>query len=163
MQVIEIPANVCPRKAFKLDSDEQHLIEFKPGIEVLPAQFADSDTNTTPTFYYIQRHEPGTPHWRDGGHECSDSNGARRAFHLDSLIVHPKYFKRKAKAEKIRTSKGTGKRGRPKMDPSLKKTPTVYVKTGGKRGRPRKDPNTLQTLKVYVPTGGKRGRPSKNK
>ena len=117
MQVIEIPANVAPRKAFKLDSDEQHLVEFKPGIEVLPAQFADSDTNTTPTFYYIQRHEPNTPHWKDGGFECSDSNGAKRAFHLDALIVHPKYFKRKAKAEKILKSKGTGKRGRPRKDP----------------------------------------------
>lgn len=161
MKIIEIPAAIVPRKAFSLDADEQHLTEFKRGIEVLPAQYADSDTNGTPIFYFIQRHEPGTPHWQDGGYECSDSNGARRAFHLDSLIVHPKYFKRKAKAEKIRTSKGTGKRGRPKMDPSLKKTPTVYVKTGGKRGRPRKDPNTLQTLKVYVPTGGKRGRPRK--
>ena len=161
MKIIEVPANVCPRKAYQLDSDEQHLVEFKPGIEVLPAQFADSDTNTTPIFYFIQRHEPNTPHWKDGGFECSDSNGARRAFHLDSLIVHPKYFKRKAKAEKILKSKGTGKRGRPKMDPSLKKTPTVYVKTGGKRGRPRKDPNTLQAPKVYIPTGGKRGRPRK--
>ena len=130
---------------------------------MLPAQFADSDTNTTPTFYYIQRHEPNTPHWKDGGHEVGDSNGAKRAFHLDALIVHPKYFKRKAKAEKILKSKGTGKRGRPKMDPALRKTPTVYVPTGGKRGRPRKDPNTLQAPKVYVPTGRKRGRPSKNK
>ena len=163
MQIIEIPANVVPRKAFKLDSDEQHLVEFKPGIEVLPAQYADTDTNSTPTFYFIQRHEPNTPHWRDGGYECSDSNGARRAFHLDALIVHPKYFKRKAKAEKILKSKGTGKRGRPRKDPSQLKTPTVYVPTGGKRGRPRKDPNTLQAPKVYVPTGRKRGRPSKTK
>ncbi len=163
MQIIEIPANVVPRKAFKLDSDEQHLVEFKPGIEVLPAQYADTDTNSTPTFYFIQRHEPNTPHWRDGGYECSDSNGARRAFHLDALIVHPKYFKRKAKAEKILKSKGTGKRGRPRKDPSQLKTPTVYIPTGGKRGRPRKDPNTLQAPKVYVPTGRKRGRPSKTK
>jgi len=161
MKVIEIPAAIVPRKAFQLDDNEQHLTEFKPGIEVLPAHYADTDTTGTPIFYYIQRHEPGTPNWRDGGYECSDSNGARRAFHLDALIVHPKYFKRKAKAEKILKSKGTGKRGRPRKDPSELKTPTVYVPTGGKRGRPRKDPNTLQAPKVYVPTGGKRGRPRK--
>ena len=162
MKVIEIPAAVYPRKAFQLDADEQHFLDFKPGIQVLPAQYGEDESGAS-LFYFIQRHEPGTPHWKDGGYECSDSNGARRAFHLDALIVHPKYFKRKAKAEKIRTSKGTGKRGRPKKDPSELKVATVYVPTGGKRGRPRKDPNTLQTLKVYVPTGGKRGRPSKNK
>ena len=117
---------------------------------------------STPVFYFIKRHEPLTPHWYEGGFECRDSNGATRAFHLDALIVHPKYFKRKAKAEKILKSKGTGKRGRPKMDPALKKTPTVYVPTGGKRGRPRKDPSELKTPKVYIPTGGKRGRPRKD-
>ena len=47
------------------------------------------------------------------------------------------------------------------MDPSLKKTPTVYVKTGGKRGRPKMDP-TLKKSTVYVKTGGKRGRPRKD-
>ena len=161
MKVIEIPAAIVPRKAFQLDDNEQHLTEFKPGIEVLPAHYADTDTTGTPIFYYIQRHEPGTPNWRDGGYECSDSNGARRAFYLDALIVHPKYFKRKAKAEKILKSKGTGKRGRPRKDPSELKVQAVYVPTGGKRGRPRKDPNTLQAPKVYVPTGGKRGRPRK--
>ena len=161
MQIIEIPASIVPRKAFKLDSDEQHLVDFKPGIEVLPAHYADTDNSSTPVFYFVKRHEPLTPHWYEGGYECTDSNGAKRAFHLDALIVHPKYFKRKAKAEKIRTSKGTGKRGRPKMDPSLKKTPTVYVKTGGKRGRPKMDPALKKSI-VYVKTGGKRGRPRKN-
>ena len=161
MKVIEIPAAIVPRKAFQLDDDEQHLTEFKPGIEVLPAQYADTDTNGTPIFYFVQRHEPGTPHWKEGGYECNDSNGARRAFYLDSLIVHPKYFKRKAKAKAILERKGTGKRGRPRKDPSQLQQVKVYVPTGGKRGRPRKDPNTLQAPKVYVPTGGKRGRPRK--
>jgi len=159
MKVIEIPANVVPRKAFELDADEQHFVDFKPGIEVLPAQYAGCDTNNIPVFYFVQRHEPGTPHWRDGGFECTDSSGAYRAFYLDSLIVHPKYFKRKAKAKAILERKGTGKRGRPRKDPSQLQQPKVYVPTGGKRGRPRKDPNMLQAPKVYVPTGGKRGRP----
>jgi hypothetical protein len=47
------------------------------------------------------------------------------------------------------------------MDPSLKKTAVVYVKTGGKKGRPKKDPSELKSI-AYVKTGGKRGRPKKN-
>ena len=47
------------------------------------------------------------------------------------------------------------------MDPSLKKEVVAYVKTGGKRGRPKMDP-TLKKSTVYVKTGGKRGRPRKD-
>ena len=148
-----------PRKAYKVEENEQEYINFSNGIEVLPAMYYDNDNGGV--FYYVRTHADGTPGWKGGGHECIDGSGAKRAFHLDSLIVHPKYFKRKAKAEKIRTSTGTGKRGRPKMDPSLKKTPTVYVKTGGKRGRPKMDPTQKKSI-VYVKTGGKRGRPRKN-
>ena len=159
MKVIEIEAPVYPRKAYVVESDEQHFLEFKSGIEVLPAMYYDSNPDTI--FYYRKKHEDGEPGWKGGGYECVEANGAIRAFHLDSLIVHPKYFKRKAKAEKIRTSTGTGKRGRPKMDPSLKKEVIAYVKTGGKRGRPKMDP-TLKKSIVYVKTGGKRGRPRKD-
>ena len=159
MKVIEIEAPVYPRKAYVVESDEQHFLEFKTGIEVLPAMYYDSNPDTI--FYYRKKHEDGEPGWKGGGYECVEGNGAIRAFHLDSLIVHPKYFKRKAKAEKIRTSTGTGKRGRPKMDPSLKKEVIAYVKTGGKRGRPKMDP-TLKKSIVYVKTGGKRGRPRKD-
>ena len=162
MKIIEIPAAIVPRKAFVLDADEQHFLEFKPGIQVLPAQYSE-DESGAPLFHFIARHEDGEKCWKGGGYEVRDSNGASRAFHLDSLIVHPKYFKRKAKAKAILERKGTGKRGRPKKHPSELKVATVYVPTGGKRGRPRINSNTLQTLKVYVPTGGKRGRPSKNK
>ena len=162
MKIIEIPAAIVPRKAFLLDADEQHFLEFKPGIQVLPAQYSE-DESGAPLFHFIARHEDGEKCWKGGGYEVRDSNGASRAFHLDSLIVHPKYFKRKAKAKAILERKGTGKRGRPKKHPSELKVATVYVPTGGKRGRPRINSNTLQTLKVYVPTGGKRGRPSKNK
>ena len=157
MKVIEIDAPIVPRKAYVVDADEQQYLEFTEGIEVLPAMYYESDPGTK--FYFKKKHEDGEPGWRGGGYECFEENGAKRAFHLDSLIVHPRYFKRKAKAEKIRTS--SGKRGRPKMDPALKKTPTVYVKTGGKRGRPKMDP-TLKKSTVYVKTGGKRGRPRKN-
>jgi hypothetical protein len=78
---------------------------------------------------------------------------------LDALIVHPRYFKKKAKIEKYKVT--GGKRGRPSMDPSLKKVLGPYVPTGGKRGRPSKDPSEIKST-VYVPTGGKRGRPKKD-
>ena len=157
MKIIEIEAKVSNRKAYEIEADEQEYLNFSAGIEVLPAQYFDNDYGCK--FYYRKRHEPGTPHWADGGYECVEENGAIRAFHLDSLIVHPRYFKKKAKA--IQKAKTGGKRGRPKMDPSLKKVPVVYVKTGGKRGRPKMDP-TLKKSTVYVKTGGKRGRPRKD-
>ncbi|CAK7270562.1 hypothetical protein SEPCBS119000_004152 [Sporothrix epigloea] len=42
-------------------------------------------------------------------------------------------------AKVTKTGKGSGKRGRPKMDPALRKTQD-YVPTGRPRGRPPKDP-----------------------
>jgi hypothetical protein len=159
MKVISVEANISPRKVYVVENDEQQYLEFTEGIEVLPAMYYESDPGTK--FYFKKKHEDGEPGWKGGGYECVEENGARRAFHLDSLIVHPKYFKRKEKAAKILKRTGTGKRGRPKMDPALKKTPTVYVKTGGKRGRPAKDPSERKST-VYVKTGGKRGRPKKS-
>lgn len=157
MKVIDIEANIVPRKAYVVEADEQQYLEFTEGIEVLPANYYETEPGVK--FYYRKKHEPNTPGWKDGGYECVEENGAIRAFYLDSLIVHPRYFKRKEKAAKILKSKG--KRGRPKMDPALKKAPIVYVKTGGKRGRPKMDP-ALKKSTVYVKTGGKRGRPRKN-
>ncbi len=43
-------------------------------------------------------------------------------------------------------------------DIEISELSTVYVKTGGKCGRPKMDP-TLKKSTVYVKTGGKRGRP----
>jgi hypothetical protein len=157
MKVIEIDAPIVPRKAYVVEADEQEYLNFSEGIEVLPAQYYENSYDAK--FYFKKRFEPGEKYYPDGGYECFEENGAKRSFYLDALIVHPRYFKRKAKAEKIRTS--SGKRGRPKMDPALKKTPTVYVKTGGKRGRPKMDPS-LKKSTVYVKTGGKRGRPRKD-
>ena len=157
MKIIEIEAPIYPRKAYVLEENEQEYLNFTDGIEVLPAQYYDNDYGAK--FYFRKRHEPGEQFYPEGGYECIEENGARRSFYLDSLIVHPKFFKRKAKAEKIR--KSSGKRGRPKMDPSLKKNVEAYVSTGNKRGRPKKDPTQLKTV-AYVKTGGKRGRPKKN-
>ena len=161
MKVIEIPAEFWPRKAYVLDENDSHLLEFTPGIEVLPAQYHDAEAGGK--FYFIKEHLAGEKGWPEGGYSCRGSNGESRSFYKDSLIIHPKYFKRKVRAEKIRKGEITGKRGRPKMDPSLLKKVEIYVPTGGRKGRPRKDLNSLQQPKVYVPTGGKRGRPSKVK
>jgi hypothetical protein len=84
-------------------------------------------------------------------------------FYFDTLILHPRYFKKKRKStpKTINSPSVKGKRGRPKKDPKDLKTPQIYVPTGRKRGRPRKDPKNLKTPRVYVPTGGKKGRPKK--
>ena len=158
MKVIEIDAPTISRKVYVLAENEFEYLNFVEGIEVLPAMYYDNDN--AGKFYFKKRHEVGEQFWADGGYECLEENGARRAFHLDSLIIHPRCLQRKAKAEKIRTRTGTGKRGRPKMEPGLKKTVENYVPTGGKRGRPKKDPSLTKSI-VYVPTGGKRGRPKK--
>jgi hypothetical protein len=159
MKVIEVEAPIYPRKAYVVEANEQEYLDFKEGIEVLPAQYYENDYGRK--YYFRKFHPAGSPGFKDSGYECNDDTGARRYFFSDSLIVHPRYFKRKAKAAKILVSKGTGKRGRPKMDPSLKKEVVAYVKTGGKRGRPKMDP-TLKKSIVYVKTGGKRGRPRKD-
>jgi hypothetical protein len=157
MKIINIDTPIYPRKAYVLEENEQEYLNFTEGIEVLPAQYFENDYGAT--FYFRKRYEPGERFYPEGGYEVIEENGARRSFNLDALIVHPKHFKRKEKAAKI--LKTGGKRGRPKMDPSLKKTVEAYVKTGGKRGRPKKDPSELKST-VYVKTGGKRGRPKKN-
>jgi hypothetical protein len=158
MKVIEVSAQIYPRKAYVIDEHEQEYLNFTEGIEVLPAQYYENSYDSK--FYFRKHFNPGEPFYPEGGYECIEEGGAKRSFFLDALIVHPRYFARKAKAEKIRTSTGTGKRGRPKMDPKLKKINEIYVPTGGKRGRPSKDPLQKKSM-VYVPTGGKRGRPSK--
>lgn len=73
-----------------------------------------------------------------------------------------------AKVTKPATGKGSGRRGRPRLDPAERKT-QPYVPTGRPRGRPPKDPSqrksaaaTEKPAKPYVPTGRPRGRPRKH-
>ena len=169
MKIIEVqnPLSI-PRKKYILEENEQHLLDFKPGIEVLPAQYYDSDNGGE--FQYLKRHEVGEKGWKEGGHEVIDDFGLRRAFHLDALIIHPKVFKSKRKQKTydfiqqqtpisgVESNEPKRGRGRPAIAPELRKTPTVYVPKGTGRGRPRKDPSEIKTPKVYVPTGGQRGR-----
>jgi hypothetical protein len=67
--------------------------------------------------------------------------------------------------EKI-TTESKGKRGRPSIDPELKKIKLEYKPTGGKRGRPSMDPE-LKAIKDAekaeraARSTGKRGRPKK--
>jgi hypothetical protein len=159
MKIIEIKANTLTRKAYQLDTDEQHYLDFKSGVEVLPAMYYDSEI-ASGKFYFKQKHEPNTPMWKDGGYECYDDNGAFRAFHLDALIVHPRMFKKKIKSNitGVMIDKPKGKRGRPKSDPSLLKTKVEYVSTGRGRGRPKMDESLLKVKTQYIPNGGKRGR-----
>ena len=43
MKIIEIEANIVPRKAYVVEADEQQYLEFTDGIEVLPAQYYEND------------------------------------------------------------------------------------------------------------------------
>lgn len=65
---------------------------------------------------------------------------------------------------KVTKPKGTGRRGRPPMDPALRKT-VAYVPTGRPRGRPPKDPSQKKSATAATkakPKGaagpGRRGR-----
>lgn len=143
MKLITVPAPVFPRKAYELEGDEEKkFIEFTIGDKVLPAEYFDDEKGME--FTFIKRHENGEKGWDGGGYECYDSTGARRNFYLDALIIHPDKFERKARAAKIMSEPnkpiGTGKRGRPAMDPSLKKVQEEYKPTGGTRGRKALDP-----------------------
>jgi hypothetical protein len=143
MKIIEIPAKVYPRKAFMLDESEHaDYLTFTPGIRVLPAEYTVNSGDSVKdvsdsTFSYIKFHEDGEQFWNGGGHECVDHTGVKRAFYPDALIVHPDLFKKRKKLKQT-VAKSEGKRGRPKMDPILKKEIQIYVPTGGKRGRPKK-------------------------
>ena len=159
MEIIQINTSSIPRKAYALSEEEQQYLDFKEGIEVLPAAYSEGET--ADTFTYIKKHEPGEKHWRDGGHECWDSYGIRRAFYLDALIIHPKVFSTKRKTVKITPSEFNkpepGRRGRKPIPLELRKT-KPYVKTGGKRGRKAIDPSLKKEQKLYISTGQGRGR-----
>jgi hypothetical protein len=159
---------------------EPELVATTPGTRVLPAVF----------FYekgirceLIKRYEPGEYHLMiNGGFEVWVENGGKRYFELDQVIVHPAVIKhqksldkmlRKAEKEQAKRTRqytkaardaqkstGTGRRGRPAMDPIEKARRDQdklarAQKSGGQRGRP-KSGSVVSTPKE--PTGGKRGR-----
>jgi hypothetical protein len=154
MNIVEKPTSLdTMRKAFVLSPEEQYLLEFTPNVEVLPAETYDVSGNTR--YFYVKTYEVGAKHWEEGGHECIDSTGAKRAFHLDALIVHP--------GKTVVTVDGkTSKRGRPKKGESLVKKEIDPNAPKRQRGRPRKEgPKLVKVIDPNAPKRG-RGRPKKN-
>ena len=135
-------------------------------------------------FYLIKRYEPGEKRtFPRGGYEVRGEDGAMRSYNLDQVIIHPAVIKHKKTLEKMarkaekearkrerkigkverKVSTGTGRRGRPALDPVLKAARAAEqaartVKSGGKRGRPKSTDTVPKPPKVS--TGGRRGRPA---
>lgn len=161
---------------------EPELVATAPGTRVLPAvYFYEKGTRCE----LLKRWEPGEYRFMpNGGFEVWVEDGGRRYFELDQVIIHPAVIKhqksldkmlRKAEKEQAKRDrqytkaardaqkeKGTGRRGRPAMDPIEKARREQdkiarAQKSGGRRGRP-KSGSVVSTPKTYTPTGGKRGR-----
>lgn len=133
-------------------------------------------------FYLINRYEPGEKKtFPQGGYEVRDEGGALRSYNLDQIIIHPAVIKhrktldkmarkaekearkreRKNKSVERKASTGTGRRGRPALDPALKAAREVEktaraVVSNGRRGRPK----SATPKPPKVSTGGRRGRPA---
>jgi hypothetical protein len=150
MKIIEIENRFGPRKAYT-NVDSQYT-EFTKGIRVLPAPYFE---DRKIMFTFFAKHEPGTPMWPDGGYEVIGPMGEFRAYFLDQLILHPEIIKLRHQVS-IETNKSGAKRGRKAG------TETKVVKTNGtgKRGRPSIDPE-LRKNKPYIATGLPRGRRKK--
>ena len=161
---------------------EPELVATEKGTRVLPAvYFYEKGTRCE----LLKRWEPGEYRFMpNGGFEVWVEDGGRRYFELDQVIIHPAVIKhqksldkmmRKAEKEQSKRDrqytkatrdaqkeKGTGRRGRPAMDPIEKirreqEKAARAEKSGGRRGRP-KSRSVVSTPKTYTPTGGKRGR-----
>lgn len=168
MKVLENTEAFPPYKYFT--EVEEKFLKFTPECRVLPARHFNE-----PSLHFKLRKklEPGAKGFPNGGFELIGPDGGIYNFELNEVIVHPfqlgmlKYFstaQNVVNKEKVNTGV-PGKRGRPKMDPALRKTPLVYVPKGGKRGRPPLSPEEKakrEAAKASKPvvenTTGKRGR-----
>ncbi len=175
LEIIQIEGKIMPRMAFKGVEPEQ--LDFKEGDRVISADLKFRGDETR--LYFRKKHEPNTPSWKDGGYECVDEYGMRRAFFLDALILHPnqRWYDISGKKGKgrpkgsgavkppIDPDKPKGKRGRPSLSPEEKQKRETEIsnkpKGTGKRGRPAMDPS-LRKTKPYIPSGKPRGRPKKS-
>lgn len=170
MKVLENTETFPPYSYFT--EVEEKFTKFTPNCRVLPARYF-SEPNMH--FFLKRKYEPGeNKFFPNGGFEICDINGGTYNFGPNEVVVHPfhlnmmKYFSTSqsiSNKEKVTTGV-KGKRGRPKMDPSVKKSKTEYTPTGGKRGRPALSPEekakreAAKTPKNTSGTG-KRGRPRK--
>ncbi len=149
MRVIEKDTRFGPRKAYT--NVEPLYKMFTKGIRVLPAPYFE---DRKIMFTFVAQHDPGTPGWLEGGYEVAGPTGDFRAYYLDQLILHPEIIKRRHKTD-IETNKSGLKRGRKGGEPKFPK-----VGGTGKRGRPSVDP-ALRKNKPYVANGLPRGRRKK--
>ena len=150
MKVIEVDNRFGPRKAYAGVNPEYK--QFRKGIRVLPAPYFE---DRKIMFTFVQEHFPGSPMWPEGGYEVAGPTGDFRAYYLDQLILHPEIIERrhqtiietnksglkrgrKGGIPKVPKVGGTGKRGRPAVDPALRKN-QPYVATGLPRGRRKKE------------------------
>jgi hypothetical protein len=168
MKIVENTQAFPPYKYFT--DVEEKFLNFKPECRVLTARHFD-DPNIL--FTLKKRHEPGSPGFPQGGFEVFGPDGGTFNFMLDEVVVHPfhlgmrNYFSKSQNVNKEKLSTGAkGKRGRPKIDPSLKKTLPTYVPTGGKRGRRPMDPilkaaKEAELAAKKAKSTGRKGRPKK--
>jgi hypothetical protein len=150
---------------------EEKFTQFTKGCRVLPATYFED-----PSLHFTLKaaYQPGEKKtFPNGGFEVYGPEGNVFNYELDQLVVHPfhfgmtKYFSKAQNIVKEKVDTGIkGKRGRPAIDPELKKIKLEYKPTGGKRGRPAMDPE-LKAIKDAekaeraAHSTGKRGRPKK--
>ncbi len=96
MKIIDKPSKFVPYKAYELTEDEQYLLKFEEGVEVLPARYHGTGVSNG-KFFFLRKHEVGSPNWKDGGYECSNSLDGIYCFNFDAIILHPNYFRKKRK------------------------------------------------------------------
>ena len=170
MKIVENTQAFPPYKHFT--DVEEKFLNFEPNCRVLTARHSDDPSIL---FTLKKRHEPGSPGFPQGGFEVFGPDGGVFNFMLDEVMVHPfhlgmrKFFSKQENITKEKVTdpnKPKGRRGRPKIDPSLKKTLPTYQSTGGKRGRPKLDPamkaaKEAAKLERRNRTGGRKGRPKK--
>jgi hypothetical protein len=151
---------------------EDKFLNFTPNCRVLPARYFNEPQHH---FSLRRRYEPGEhKSFPKGGFEICDINGGIYNFDLNEVVVHPfhlnmmKYFTTSITVkDKEKVFDGEKKkRGRPKMDESLKKTQTVYIPKGTKRGRKplsleERTKREEEKIKQKTVSGGRRGRPRK--
>lgn len=176
ISIVLTPAPFAPRKRYHFDNDNEQnkYTNFKPGIEVLPAEYYGNETPGIKYYFRSIHNQYEKGHIGTGGIITQCSDGSTRTFYPDAVIVHPSEFGITNKPQfdnnivKKRGRKSTPegelkklererkiaegivlKRGRPSIDPSLRKT-KPYVKNGRKRGRPSSNNNILKPNEVVV-------------
>jgi len=56
MGIIDKPGKYASYKAYKLNEDEQHFLNFEKGMDVLPAKYHGDGLNNS-KFFFLRKHE----------------------------------------------------------------------------------------------------------